>query len=110
MRHVKRTVGTLATAAALALGVGVGASWAQNQEGLVNVNVSDVRVDIAKAINVEENQIPVNVQAPIGVAANVCNVAANVLAQQRKETGQAECTAQSTSQALNQIVQRQIKQ
>jgi len=73
--------------------------------GLVVVNISDVIDDIAVAINVEENQIPVTVQVPIGIAANVCDVNANVLAQQRKAGG-ARCDAENTSTALNKIVQR----
>lgn len=77
------------------------------QSGLVNVDISNVANNIAKNINVDVSQIPVTVQAPIGVAANVCGVNANVLAQQG--AGLANCTATSTSTALNQIVQRQIK-
>jgi hypothetical protein len=51
------------------------------QRGLVNVNVSDVTVLV-----------------PVSVAANICDVDANVLAQQR-EFGQATCdaVAQSTT-------------
>ncbi len=78
------------------------------QSGLVNVDVSNVANNIAKNINVDVSQIPVTIQAPIGVAANVCGVNANVLAQQG--AGLANCTATSTSTALNQIVQRQIRQ
>ncbi len=77
------------------------------QSGLVNVNVSNVANNIAKNINVDVSQIPVTVQAPIGIAANVCGVNANVLAQQG--AGLASCTATTTSTALNQIVRRQIK-
>ncbi len=77
------------------------------QSGLVNVNVSNVANNIAKNINVDVSQIPVTVQAPIGIAANVCGVNANVLAQQG--AGLASCTATTTSTALNQIVLRQIK-
>jgi len=54
------------------------------------------------------SQIPVTVQAPIGVAATVCGVAANVLGSQAP-SGNASCTATSTNTALNQIVQRQLK-
>jgi hypothetical protein len=54
---------------------------APSQEGLVNVNVSDVIV-----------------QAPIGVAANICDVNANVLAEQLR-LGGAECTATGQSDA-----------
>ena len=46
------------------------------QEGLVNVNVANVLNDLN--VDVSNN----TVQVPIGVAANVCGVNANVLAQQ----------------------------
>ena len=75
--------------------------------GLVVVNVQDVIDDIAVDLNLNVSQIPVTVQAPIGVAANVCDVAVNVLAEQARGGG-ATCDAQSTSTALNQIVQREI--
>ena len=84
-------------------------STAQQQSGLVNVNLENVKVQIARDINVDVSQIPVTVQAPIGVAANVCNIDANVLAQQRNREGAASCDAKTTSTALNQIVQRQVK-
>ncbi len=84
-----------------------GAAHAQ-QAGLVNVDISNVANNIAQNINVDVSQIPVTVQVPVGIAANVCGVNANVLA--RQGTGAAQCTATSTSTALNQLVQRQIKQ
>lgn len=87
----------------LALSAAVPASADQN--GLVNVDLSNVRTDIAKNIDVDVSQVPVSVQVPVGVAANVCGVDANVLAQQKKG-GTAECQAQNTSTALNQIVQK----
>ena len=77
------------------------------QSGLVNVDVSNLRADIAKDINVDVSQIPVNVQVPVGVAANVCGVDANVLAQQ-KQGSTPSCQAKNKSQALNQQVQRQL--
>lgn len=77
------------------------------QSGLVNVDVSNVANNIARNINVDVSQIPVTVQAPIGIAANVCGVNANVLAQQG--AGAAQCTATSTSNALDNLVQRQLK-
>jgi hypothetical protein len=52
------------------------------QEGLVNVNVSDVIV-----------------QLPIAVAANVCEVAVNVLAEQIRDGDAAECTSMAESGA-----------
>jgi hypothetical protein len=94
-------------AAALAIGIAASAS-AQQQNGLVNVNLQEVAKNIAIDLNVDVSQIPVTVQAPIGVAANVCGIDANVLARQRKD-GDVNCAAKSTSRALNQIVQRQVK-
>lgn len=78
------------------------------QSGLVNVDIRNVANNIAKNINVDVSQIPVTVQAPIDVAANVCGVSANILGQQGG-SGTAGCTAQSTSAALNDIVQQQLK-
>ena len=74
------------------------------QAGLVNVNVSGITVVLADVLDVEENQIPVTVQAPIGIAANVCNVGANVLAADINQNGFAECDAQQTSNAFNNLV------
>ena len=94
-----------------------GAALAQNnqgggnqgqQEGLVTVQLGDVVVSqIAQDINVNASQIPLTVQVPVGVAANICGVDANVLAQQKKD-GDVTCDATSSSQALSQIVQRQM--
>ncbi len=80
----------IATATALTLGTFV-PSQAQQQEGLVNVNVSDVELGVIA-----------NVQAPVGIAANVCGVAANVLAQDVGGTGEAACEATAESAAGNQ--------
>ncbi len=82
------------------------------QAGLVNVEVGDVTVlndflndtQIAALNNLN---VPITVQVPIGIAANVCDVSANVLAQQAKNGG-ATCTAESGSQALAQSVNRQL--
>jgi hypothetical protein len=79
--------------------------------GLVAVNVQDVSVlnnflngaQIAALNNVG---VPITVQAPISVAANVCGTTVNALAALRK-TGAATCDAKSGSAALANIVQRQ---
>lgn len=94
-------------AAAFGLGTLL-ASGAFAQGSLVDVDVHNVANNIAKNINVDVSQIPVTVQAPIGIAATVCGVGANVLGQQR-DSGKASCTASSTSSALDQLVLRQIK-
>ena len=79
--------------------------------GLVAVNVQDVSIlnnflnkDQIAALN--NLGVPVTVQAPISVAANVCGTTVNALAALRK-TGAATCDAKSGSSALANIVQRQ---
>ena len=104
MKNVKMTVAAIISAAVFSM---MPTAFAQ-QSGLVNVDIRNVANNIAKNINVDVSQIPVTVQAPIGVAATVCNVAANVLGEQAASGG-GSCTAQTTSTALEQIVQRQIK-
>jgi hypothetical protein len=100
-----RPILAIASSAVISLGAAV-AAHAQ-QSGLVNVDVSNIRADIAKDINVNASQIPVNVQVPVGIAANVCGVDANVLAQQ-KQGSTPSCQAKNKSEALNQQVQRQL--
>lgn len=99
---------------ALSMGLFIGAAQAQtvsptvNANNLVSVNVSNVANELAKNLKVEVSQIPATVQVPVGIAANVCDVEANVLAK-GGASGPAQCTAKSTSQALNQQVQKQLK-
>ena len=71
-----------ATAAVAALVVPASASAQVDQDGLVNVNVSD---------NV--------VQVPIGIAANVCGVSVAVLAQ--LASGPVDCTTTADSDAVS---------
>ena len=97
----------LAIASSLAITLGATVAAHAQQSGLVNVDISNLRADIAKDINVNASQIPVNVQVPVGVAANVCGVDANVLAQQ-KQGSAPNCQAKNKSEALNQQVQRQL--
>ena len=72
----------LLTTGALSLGGGA-AQAATQQDGLVNVNVENVTA-----------------QVPIGIAANVCDVNANVLAEQLRGAG-AQCDADATTIASN---------
>jgi hypothetical protein len=75
--------------------------------GLVAVNIQDVSIlngflnnDQISALN--NLGVPVTVNVPIGVAANVCNISAAVLAKQA--AGAAPCDAKSGSKALAQNV------
>jgi len=86
----------------------VGLSFAQvAANNLINVNLSNIKADIAKNINVNVSQIPVTVQAPIDVAAAVCGVSVDVLTAQAKQ-GNSSCTAKNDTSALNSIVQNQL--
>jgi hypothetical protein len=76
--------------------------------GLVDDNNQDVSIlnnflnnDQISALN--NLSVPVTVNVPVGVAANVCGVNANVLASQKK-TGTPTCIAKSGSKALAQNV------
>src|SRR5690348_13657787 len=76
--------------------------------GLVAVNIQDVSIlngflnnDQISALN--NVSAPITVNVPVGIAANVCGVNANVLAAQKK-TGAATCDAKSGSKALAQNV------
>lgn len=92
-------------AAALASAVAAPAV-AQQQNGLVNVDVSNVLNDLE--LDLLNNSLNNNtVQVPIGVAANVCGVDANVLAGQRKADSPVSCTAENASQALKQAAKKQ---
>lgn len=107
---------TLITAAALALGTAAmtvpASAQVQVPAGLVNVTVgnvilsdilTDVEIDALNNLDVLNNN-QIQVQAPIGVAANVCNVSAAVLG--RSASG-GTCTAKSGSQALAQAIRKQ---
>ena len=84
------------------------AALAQQPAGSVNVNITDVRAEIAKNIKVDMSQIPRDVRVPIEVAANVCGVAVDVLTSQVQQ-GTDRCKAKSTSSALNSAVQDEVK-
>jgi hypothetical protein len=97
----------IAIAALSAIGLSGGAFAQPNQESLVNVDLSNLRADIAKHIYKDASQIPSNLKLPVGVAAHVCGVDANVLARQEKGSTPS-CQAKNKSQALNEQVQRQV--
>lgn len=76
-------------------------------DGLVNVNIEDVLQDIAVDLSIEETNIPVTLQVPVSVAANVCDVDVSVLTAQ-VDAGEATCAAVTGSQELTQIVQQEM--
>ncbi|HXH52261.1 MAG TPA: hypothetical protein VNH53_02370 [Sphingomicrobium sp.] len=74
---------------------------------LVNVNLENVLNNLSVALSIDRANIPVNAQVPVQVAANVCGVSVSVLSASIA-SGQASCTATTTSPELVQIVQQQI--
>lgn len=102
----------LMIAAALATATATAPALAQvntgSGNGLVAVNIQNVDIlnnflNDAQISALNELAIPITVQVPIGVAANVCNISAAVLANQRG-TDAAPCDAQTGSRALAQNV------
>lgn len=80
--------------------------------GLVTVNVQDVSIlnnflNGAQIAALNNLTVPVTVQAPISVAANVCGTTVAALSALRKE-GKATCNATSGSAALAGLVNRQV--
>lgn len=80
--------------------------------GLVAVNVQNVDIlknflnnDQISALN--NVTAPITVNVPVGVAANVCGVNANVLARQKKGADPVSCTARNGSKALANAVASQ---
>lgn len=93
-------------AAALAATTAIAAPATAQQNGLVNVDVSNVLNNLN--LDLLNNTLNNNtVQVPIGVAAAVCpDINANVLAKQKK-TGTVSCTATTVTQALKQAAKKQ---
>lgn len=102
---------------AAALAAAASPAVAQNVDvsgGLVDVTIQDVNV-LNDSLNENEIEIlnnnniavPIEIQVPIGIAANVCGIAANVLAADLRQDGEADCTARNSSRALGQQVLRQ---
>lgn len=109
-------------AAALALGTvsatAPAAAQVQVPVGLVNVTIAIDDIDILNnflsgaeitALNniaiANDNQI--NVQAPIGIAANVCGTTVAALVQEVR-AGDNECNAEAGSRAFANLVRRQV--
>ncbi len=74
---------------------------------LVSVNLQNVLNDLSVSLQVNRDNIPVTAQVPIDVAANVCGVSVSALAASIA-SGQAGCTATTTTPQLSQAVQQQI--
>lgn len=101
--------------AAVALGsASIGATASAQQSGLVNVDVSNIRVNLEDIISKNNLNVAVPVSAvvqiPIGLAANVCGTTVAVLAQAGSAAecdAMAENTNQGEAMAIARALQRQ---
>ena len=101
----------LKTVAAAGVGLFMLSGVASAQQGLVVVEIDDVEV-LKDVLDVEETNVtvPVNVQVGLGVAAQVCGIQANLLAEQT-EGGDVACTledAGNATPAFEQAVRQQV--
>jgi hypothetical protein len=104
--------GGTATSTGTATGTPSGSTGGTSSGGssiptLVNVNLQNVLNNLSVDLKVNRDNIPVTAQVPIDVAANVCGVSVSALAASIA-SGQAGCTATTTTPQLNQAVQQQI--
>ncbi len=98
--------------AALVLSVTAAPTLAQNvnANNLVNVNIAEPLLEnIANDLSINVSEVLKTVQVPIGIAANICDVDANILAQDSKKEEGASCEATNSSDALNKAVQKSMK-
>ena len=89
-----------ALAAARGLALASAPAVAQNQDGLINVTITDVNILRDSLV-----AVPVVVQVPVGIAANVCGTTVAILS--AAGSGGA-CTAKNSSRALGNIINRQV--
>ena len=83
-----------------------------NSQGLIPVQIQNVALlndflNAAQIAALNNVSVPITVQAPISVAANVCGVNVAALASQKNKGG-GSCTATSGSSALARLVSQQL--
>lgn len=95
----------MATLAAVAFCAAPLAS-AQQQSGMITVDISGVSASVAKNLNIDAAQVPATILVPVAVAAKACGVAANVLTQQGGTGTPATCQAKNADADLAQLIQK----
>jgi hypothetical protein len=78
-----------------------------NIPNLINVDLRNVLNNLSVALHLDRTNVPLNVQLPVTLAANVCGVSVNVLAAS-VASGRGSCTATNASPQLAQVVQQQM--
>jgi hypothetical protein len=84
-----------------------GGSGGSSIPNLVTVSLENVLNNLSVSLQVNRDSIPVTAQVPVDVAATVCGVSVDALAAS-VASGNAKCTATTTSPQLVQVVQQQI--
>ncbi len=79
------------------------------QEPVVIVDIKGVVNQIGQNIDTEASLLPLTVQAPVHVAAEVCGVPVNVLRAQGSSSGAVGCAATTTSRELEKIVRAKVR-
>ncbi len=103
-----QSAGTAATQNSTSTGTsGNGGTGGSSIPTLINVNLQNVLNNLSVSLKVNRDSIPVTAQVPIDVAASVCGVSVDALAAS-VASGNASCTATTTSPQLVQVVQQQI--
>jgi hypothetical protein len=99
-----------ATAVAASMMLMSGPAIAQQQEGLVIVNISQIDVSRVISDNQVQVQIPAQVQIPVQLAANVCGLSVAAILANAESTG-VGCTAspQQTSDAELRAIAGQVR-
>ena len=112
--HVVAAAVTLGALSMSGAAIGQTRNVLNQQGGLVNVNVANVELlknfannNEVEILNNANISVPVVVQAPISVAAAVCGVAVNVLAQGGPSRN--SCDATSGSAALTDLAVSQLQ-
>ena len=79
-----------------------GQNHAPNQARRVDVDLNRVRGDIARKLHVDANKVPVTLELPVTVAADLCGVAVNMLGAQRQPNGgKPNCLANNAERATD---------
>lgn len=104
--------GTVPAGGSMAAGTGTetadGSGGTGGLSSLINVNVSDIAAEVAKNVNLNLEDVPISVQLPVNVAANVCGVDVNLLSAQLNAGSSPSCSASTTSAELEQAITNRI--
>ncbi|PSK86834.1 hypothetical protein CLV79_104269 [Limimaricola soesokkakensis] len=127
--EMNMTFKTTATALALALGCAAAPALAQTSgqtlpgmpdlstlptsgggqqlPGLVSVNLENIRAEIAKDLDIDLQNVPITIQLPVAVAANVCGVDVGALGGGQLGSDTPECSATNTTIATQYVTNSQ---